>query len=483
MTNSRRSFLRRATAGAALAAAGSTPLLFPSRSRAGGEIPKRIVFFYVQSGSMPGRWNPILRAGAPANTETEWDVNPDLHGDLGAYRADLNYFENLDFLSEYDDPTDPANAHYQGGTHAMCAAHRLTGNQCGGITIDQFIADHIHAGGPVTPVRSLELRVSYGSTEGQTSARTPGPALPRITNPTDAYDRLFPEGAGMVDPDAARLAMRRRRIFDLVAGRSDALASQLRGSERERAEQYGDSVADLRARLDLMGIVRGAPPDRSILDPLTGLDWSDDTAVYRAVGDLDMRLAAAALHSDATRVISIELGDAPNGECGYTSELAASFGTTDTHDLTHKVNDIGMREPLSSDPRAIEVIRQQHLAANRRMRLLLDELATRTESDGQRLLDHTVVVFASQIADGSHCLQGMPWFTVGGCGGALRTGRYFRNTRRDVAARRWISPRWDGAGRAHNDLFLTLANAMGSTATTFGEPTACTGPIPGMLVG
>lgn len=463
----------------ALAAAGAGAAFSRSRARAGGaDIPKRIVFFYVQTGSMPGRWDPILRAGASGATETEWDVNPDLHGELAPYRADLNYFENLDFISEYSDPTDPANSHYQGGTHSMAACHRLTGNQAGGVTIDQFIAEALNAAGPVTPLPSLELRIGDGSGEGATSASGPGAPLPRISDPAEAYDRLFPPGSTMSDPDAARIAMRRRRVFELVRGRSDALASSLAGSERVRVEQYRDSVADLEARLSLTS-GGAAPPDRSILAPLDTLDGRDPVAVYRTQSELDVKLTAAALHSDVTRVVSLELGDAPDGEIGYTP---GDFGTTDTHDLLHKVMDISGAEPASSNPDAIDVIRRQHQAATHRVRMLLDELASRTEPDGQRLLDHTVVVFVSQIADGSHCLQGMPWYTVGGCGGTLQTGRYFRTARRaDVTPVRWISPRWDGGGRSHNDLYLTLARAMGVDAATFGEPRACTGPIPGML--
>lgn len=478
MKLTRRSWIQAAGMGAAAAAAGGTMVLSGSRARAGMEIPRRIVFFYVQSGSMPGRWEPILRAGASPDTETEWDVNPDLHGELAPYRADLSYFENLDFLSEYDDPTEPANSHVQGGTHAMCAAHRLTDRQAGGVTIDQLIAQRINAPSPVTPLPSLELACPDSSSESTVSATGPGAGLPRMGDPTAVYDRLFP-GMGD-DPDRARAALRRRRIFELVRGRYDALGPQLlSGTERARLEQHRDTVVDLERRLELADGRTGARPDRSILAPLDTLDRSDDTARYRTITDLNIRLAAAALHSDVTRVVSFELPDAPNGEIGYTP---GQLGTTDAHDLIHKVMDISMREPLSSDDTAIQIIRRQHLAATRWMRFLLDELAGRTEIDGSRLLDHTVVVFTSQIADGSHCLQRMPWYTVGGCGGALRTGRYHRTARRaDVSPRRWISPRWDGAGRGHSDLFVTLARAMGVDIDVFGAPAANAGPIPGML--
>jgi hypothetical protein len=478
MKLTRRTWMQAAGIGAATAAAGGTMVLSGSRARAGLEIPKRIVFFYIQSGSMPGRWEPILRAGASASTETEWDVNPDLHGDLAPYRADLNYFENLDFLSEYDDPTDPANSHVQGGTHAMCAAHRISDRQAGGITIDQLIAQRINSPSPVTPLPSIELACPDSSSESTVSATGPGAGLPRMGDPRAVYDRLFPDTGGG-DPDRARAALRRSRIFELVRGRYDALAPRLSGDERAKLEQHRDTVVDLERRLALADGRTAEPPDPSILAPLDTYDRTDDTERYRTITDLNIRLGVAALHADVTRVASFEVSDAPNGEIGYTP---GQLGTTDSHDLIHKVMDIGMREPLSMDDTAIQIIRRQHLAGTRWMRFLLDELAGRTEVDGSRLLDHTVVVFTSQIADGSHCLQRLPWYTVGSCGGAIRTGRYFRSERRaDVSPLRWISPRWDGAGRGHSDLFVTLARAMGVDIDVFGAPSANTGPIPGML--
>jgi hypothetical protein len=35
-------------------------------------------------------------------------------------------------------------------------------------------------------------------------------------------------------------------------------------------------------------------------------------------------------------------------------------------------------------------------------------------------------------------------------------------------------------GHPHNNLLVSLANAMGTTDTTFGDPDHCTGPLPGL---
>jgi len=50
---------------------------------------------------------------------------------------------------------------------------------------------------------------------------------------------------------------------------------------------------------------------------------------------------------------------------------------------------------------------------------------------------------------------------AGGGGGALRSGRFVT-----------YSPR-----QPHNNLLVSLANAMGTNINTFGNPAYCTGPL------
>ena len=54
----------------------------------------------------------------------------------------------------------------------------------------------------------------------------------------------------------------------------------------------------------------------------------------------------------------------------------------------------------------------------------------------------------------------MPYFLVGSAGGAFKTGRFLK---------------FDGV--SHNDLLVSLVRAYGGTATTFGNPSYCTGPL------
>ena len=55
---------------------------------------------------------------------------------------------------------------------------------------------------------------------------------------------------------------------------------------------------------------------------------------------------------------------------------------------------------------------------------------------------------------------------AGSAGGALQTGR---------------SLSYDGQGLPHNNLLVSILNAMGVPDTTFGKPDWCTGPLTGLL--
>jgi hypothetical protein len=77
------------------------------------------------------------------------------------------------------------------------------------------------------------------------------------------------------------------------------------------------------------------------------------------------------------------------------------------------------------------------------------------------LLDSTAVLWIHEQSDGgSHLRKDMPYVLAGGCGGYFRTGRCVQFN-----------------GTPHNNLLLTLADAMGVPTPTFGDPEFSTGPL------
>jgi hypothetical protein len=90
----------------------------------------------------------------------------------------------------------------------------------------------------------------------------------------------------------------------------------------------------------------------------------------------------------------------------------------------------------------------------------MGKLATMPEGDGT-VLDNTLILWCSDISAGqSHERKDMPYVLAGGAGGALKMGRYLKY-----------------AGDPHNNLLVSICNAMDVPVTTFGNPDFCTGPL------
>jgi len=423
--------------------------------------PKRVIFFYGGSGALPDLWQP--RGG-----DTDWALN-DLHAPLAAHRDRLSFVGNLHMLSSESDPTPPSNAHVAGGTHAMTAAHRVTADRAGARSIDQAIASALVARGDVTRLPSLEVQAAdWPHAEGLPVYSGPGDQLPFLWNPAEVYDRLFPDGP--VDPGTLdRRPEQRSRVLEFARQRFGRLEGARLGPDaRGRLGAHAAEVESLRARMAAAGGGRELNvPDRSLVASLPDFEWESSretkATYWQTTARVNTELVVAALHADVTRVVTYYVHDAPGPLCPYDGSYyrPGDFGSLDIHDLTHKVNDDGA--PLAGEPRAREVIRQQHLRTYEVLGQLLDQLAEAVEPDGSRLIDHTLVVFCSQIANGSHTLEGLPWFTAGDCQGAIRTGRWLQS----------------GERRGHGDLFQTVARALEVDVGSFGSEASR--EIPGLL--
>jgi hypothetical protein len=93
----------------------------------------------------------------------------------------------------------------------------------------------------------------------------------------------------------------------------------------------------------------------------------------------------------------------------------------------------------------------------------MQQLASVPEGD-VTMLDHTVILWVNELAQGNtHLHDRMPFVLAGSGGGALRTGRYL-----------------NFGGASHNDLLVSVLNAFGIPEQTFGHPDFCTGPLPNL---
>lgn len=432
-----------------------------SAPRAQPPIPRRVVFVYNGDGLLLGSWEPRPLAGRSATTATDWQLGPIL-APLADYRDQMIFFENLDMVSIRSDPTPASNAHSAGATHAMTAAFRRSGNSPGGISIEQFIARELNKNGPLTPLPSLEVACTAHHVEGEAFTKGNGERVPVLIRPTEVYQRLFPN-----PPNAALVkAEQDRRLQAFLQEEFRTAEARVVSGDRDKLQRHGRAVNDLWQRVTLSGTRDAYRPPASIVDPARTLNWNynapRETAWaerFEVASSLNMRLVAAAFHTDTTRVALVDLVAPPESLWGYRN---GDFGSTDAHDLTHKVHD--SRAAQSSNAQARDAIFREGRLKVEKIKILVDELARLREPDGSRLLDHTLVVVVSQIANGSHATDRLSWFTIGGLGGHFRTGQLIKFAR---------SPH----GRPHNDLYVSVANAMGIPITTFGAASVATGPI------
>jgi len=97
---------------------------------------------------------------------------------------------------------------------------------------------------------------------------------------------------------------------------------------------------------------------------------------------------------------------------------------------------------------------------------LISRLKTTPDGAGGTLFDNTLVLWCNELAKGNtHGRLGAPYVLAGGAGSGLRTGRFLR---------------YDGQGLPHNNLLLSILNAMGVPDRSFGKPDWCTGPLTGL---
>ncbi len=441
---------------------------------AGGKIPKRIIFFYTEQGSIRPLWAPSVPGAPPANTlsapwsTTDHTLGP-LHQPLVPWKRQLQFLDGIDMLSAGKD-----GGHNRGNDHALTATGQTATGLGGGVSFDQFLAKQLNQPSPQTLLPSLELYVTDGGHDGGGPEGRPfyeGADLPVPIpgKPSAWYDRLFPNGPRPTSPEAiAKLAhttAQQRRILDFAKSEFAELGSQVTKAKKDRIDAHAEAVADLSRRIGIGGSASCRQPDRSLLQ----------TGGYDSNIDIALRLTQTALACDLTRVVSLYVNVPPDGVYGFRPVKDAATH----HALVHAVcgGGGGTVSALDNDPEAVDVLSRYHAYNASQYAKLLSLLDSIPEADGGTLLDHTAILWCGQLGSGDHSLWGLPYVLGGGLGGTLNRGRYVRYPRKqrpDLAL--------DGrdAGPAHNDLFVALANRMDVPISTFGKSDVCSGALAGL---
>ncbi|WP_437321644.1 DUF1552 domain-containing protein [Sorangium sp. So ce385] len=443
----------------ALAATATIPLLNSELARGDETIaPKRFVVFYTPNGTLESQW-------MPQGTETNFTLSPLLQP-LSPFKAKLIPMRGINMNVVVNSNIGSEHARGIGGLLTGRALLRgnfrsFNSNNAGwssGISLDQHIANKLK---PPTLFRTLELGVQVRDAEvrGRICYAGPDQPIPPREDPYDTFEQLFGAsvpGQGQGSSEALdRLRAQRRTVFDILREDIADVRPRIGREDRVKLDAHLQSIQDIEARLAGGGSSSGGgpTPGTSCQGPALGnrIDLSDD-ANMPAIGKLQMDMAAAALACDLTRICTIQWSYAESEHLYPFLDLQGNH-----HAISHQWDTAGKAQ-----------YSKIHTWFAEQLAYLLGKLDSYAEGD-RTLLDNTVVLWVTEISESTqHALTNMPFLLAGSAGGAFRTGRFV-----DYLAN-------GGSPRQHNDLLVSIANAMGTDDTTFGDPQFCTGPLPSL---
>jgi hypothetical protein len=443
---SRRTVLR--GAGGAVIALPFLDAMRPLRRAHAAPVTKRFVAMFSPNGTIAPNWNPTR---GPSGADTDFTLSPILDP-LTPYQSSIVVIEGLDQQGGGGDG-------HQNGIGGMLTGQMLNpgpfqggagappAGWASGISVDQRIANVVGAG---TPLRSLELGVQVQTADNWSRMSYLGndQPVPPESDPAQAYARLFSD----FHTDPAVLAQqraRRKSVLDAVSDQFTAVLGQLGGEDKMKVDAHFSAIRQIESRLDTTGVAGAGcvDPMTPTLDATT-LNENDN---YPMVGALQMDLLVMALACGMTRVASLQWSRSVS-QVRFTW-LGISDGH---HDLSHLGDD---------DAVAVDKLTRINNWYAQQYATLIAKMKAIPDGDGT-LLDNTLMLWSNELAKGNtHSRIDAPYVLAGGAGGALATGRFLSY-----------------AGMIpHNNMLVSILNAMDIPDTTFGKPDWCTGALTGLL--
>jgi hypothetical protein len=407
-TLSRRTLLRGAGATLAL------PLLdamLPARGEAArvDRLTKtRMAVLYIPNGTIPEHWKPV-------ETGVDYALPSSLEP-LAPWRREFLMLSGLTH--------DQAREHGDGaGGHARAAATYLTGvhpkktagaDIRNGISFDQIAAQSV---GRDSRLPSLELGIDEGTQAGNCDSgytcaytnnlswKSETQPLPPIVNPRVAFERLFGDYEGPVDPDAAaRRRESQASVLDLVREQTRRLQGELGGRDRRKLDEYFDSVREIERRVAAVEAAGDGPAPNMEKPAGAPVSFQDHARLF-------LDLVTVAFQTDTTRVVTLMFGR--EGSNRTYREIGISGAH---HGMSHHKN----------DPEKIADLARINRFHIEQLAYFLGRLKE-TEDAAGSLLDNSMVLYGAGLRDGNkHDPEDLPVILAGRAGGRLDPGRHVR---------------------------------------------------------
>ncbi len=383
---------------------------------------------------------------SPAAEGNRFDLTPTSLLPLEPHRDYLTIVSNTDSRG-----AEAYEANEIGGDHFRSAAVFLTQTHpkqtegsdvfCGA-SLDQMYARRVAED---TPVPSIQLSIesvdqaggcSYGYscvyTDSISWASATKP-LPQVRDPRVVFDQLF--GAG--GSPQARSARRKTTvsILDWITRDVARLQMELGPSDRNRMNEYLDDIREIERRIQRIEAHNAGGETRELPAAPVGVPDSFEEHV-RLMFDLQ----AVAFAGGITRVSSFKFSRDVSGRVYPESGVRTGF-----HNASHHGS---KGEPLKS----FAQLNKYHVSM---LPYFLEKLKKTPDGDAS-LLDNTVVIYGSAMADGNlHNHRRCPLILLGHGGGALKGNTHVKAA----------------SGTPMANAFVTLLNRLGVETSNFGDST------------
>jgi len=375
---SRRAFLRGLGVTLALPWLESTP-------RACGAAkspapPQRMLLISNNLGVLP---KPFF----PRQTGSDYELSPYL-SELEELRDDFTVFSGLSH-------PDVAGGHSTENCFLTGARGPTRSGFRNSISLDQFAAEAL---GPVTRFPTLNLGVNIDKANRSLSWTRNGILLPAQDSAAALFRRMF------VQNDRAGVSRQLRRldergsILDALLDDARRFGRSLGPDDNRRLDQYLTSVREIEQRLHTARAWETRP--KPVTKQVAPVDIPDKKLFFEKF-DLMLSTALLALESDSTRIVTLMV----DAFATPVFQLHENQQTTEGyHNLSHH-------------GQAADKVRQLEDADRQQMTLLrqvLRSLADKREGD-RRLLDHTMVLYGSNMGDSNtHDNTNLPILLAGG---------------------------------------------------------------------
>ncbi len=496
-----------------------------------GAAPQRLLLIHRPCGSSSlgnGRW-------WPTGGSTGWAASPLLSsftdGKLASLQNSMVVLKGL---------TAPRNMNWQGDAHgsgflsmmtppvkdtgyaslpqsaSATPASKADGHSKTTTASDQsadqlFLSQIVGLQG--TPVPSVQLTASTESSDQSNDlhclrvtsyAKSAGAARPHPlwpeASPAVAFKNYFASGLMNLTPEQiARAAAQNKSVLDFALGGLTGLQGRVPQSQLPKVQAHLDAIRQLEASLAATAAGPACTPPS-----FPGGPFAPSPAMFSGgssqggvtnVGKLDSEtypmwkqhkeIIKTLFQCDLTRVLSFSFGYGNSGihfQNGVLDDPALAGKYKDPngkaiadpnghHDVSHLLNG------ASAD--AHYIIDKYYCD---RTAELLAELAATPDIGGGSLLDNTLVVYWSEVSEGSaHGAVDMPVLLFGGKFLKLKGGSYLQLGNPATNAKFSPNGTYDkGPPPYMSDFWVTTARAFGYELNAFGDAMWNTGPISGI---